>query len=352
MIMKRTRLAAIVLCAIMSIVPFIGGATKLFAEEQSGAEVQTATFHFLNVNSIEKDSGGPIGSADCILITDNGTVTMVDTGTANKTSTDYIASYLNELGITKIDHLFITHPHDDHLGGVPAIVEQFDIVNYYYTVLKDWNKIRPCEWDWDTKNYFDKAMRAVTEKINSDGSTINIIVPDEEGKVYTVNANSSFTVYNCRAVIENGYQDFEFNDMSMMMKYTYKGVNALITGDINKSRGDSLGYEYTLTGEVDKDGKKVAAGSEDAIAPVGEIQILKVAHHGTEGSFHTESLLNKLNPNKKAYAAVITGYRSNIGASVVPGLEKYGYSVKVTHDGDVKITTDGQTITVVQDVID
>ncbi len=335
--MKKIRLAATLLCAVLAMVPLFTGAARTTIAETS-TEQDTVSFHFLNVNSINGDNGKAIGSADCTIIEDHGVITVVDVGTVNKTSTDYITAYLKKLGVSKIDNLFITHPHDDHLGGVPAIVKAFDVVNYYYTTLKDWNKIRPIEWDWETKNYFDKAMRAVTEKINSDGTSINIIVPNEEGKVYTINENSSFTVYNCRAVIENNYQDFEFNDMSMMMKYTYKGVSALISGDIN------LGYEYTLTGEIDVNGNRVAANSENAIAPVGEIQILKVAHHGTEGSLHSKNLLSKLNPETKAYAAVITGYESNIGASTKGRLKEYGYNVKVTHGGDVKITTDGSKI--------
>lgn len=349
--MKRLRLTATLLCAALLMIPCITSSARTTIAETK-TEQDTVTFHFLNVNSIEKESGGPIGSADCTIIEDHGVITVVDVGTKYKTSTDYITAYLKDLGVSKIDHLFVTHPHDDHLGGVPNIVKAFDVVNYYYTTLKDWSHVRPCEMDWDTKYYYDAAMRAVTEKINSDGTAVNLIVPDEEGKVYKISDDSSFTVYNSKAVVENNYTEFEFNDMSMMMKYTYKGVSALITGDINRYRGDASGYEYTLTGEVDKNGNKVAAGSENAIAPVGDIHILKVAHHGTEGSLHTEDLLSKINPSKKAYAAVITGYRSNIGASVIGRLNKYGYDVKVTHDGDVTVTTDGTNIEMNQVVVE
>lgn len=350
--MKKIRMATALLCAIAVMIPCFIGISRSTAQEATTQTADTVTFHFLNVNSIEKDGGGPIGSADCTVIEDHGIITVVDVGTAYKTSTDYITNYLkNKMGVTKIDHLFITHPHDDHLGGVPAIVKAFDIVNYYYNTLEDWSKIRPIEMDWDTKAYYDKAMKAVSEKINSDGTGVNLIQPDEEGKTYTISADSKFTVYNSRAVIVNAFRDFEFNDMSMMMKYTYKGVSALITGDINRERNDSMGYEYTLTGEVDKDGNKVAKGSENAIDPIGEIQILKVAHHGTEGSFHTDDLLNMMNPSKKAYAAVVTGNKASVGKAVKSTLESFGYNYRITHDGDVKVTTDGSTVSMAQDVI-
>ncbi len=341
--MKKLRFGALLLCALIALVPAIVGATLISADKQRSNGEDMVTFHFLNVNSIHGDDGRDIGSADCTIIVDHGVVTVVDTGTKNKTSTDYISEYLENLGITRIDHLFITHPHDDHIGGVPAIVKKFDVTNYYYTAPKDWSKVRPLEIDWNTKDQFDKGMEAVREKINSDGSAINIISPDEEGKVYRINDNSYFTVYNCLAVVKNNYREPEFNDFSMMMKYTYKNFNALITGDIN------IQYEYVLTGEVNKDGMRCAAGSEEAIAPLGEINLLKVAHHGTEGSLHTENFLNSINPDKKAFEAVITGHRANIGASVLGRLNKYGYSVKITHDGTVTVSTDGTRASVSQE---
>jgi len=307
----------------------------------SGAGVSSAQnveFHFLNVNSIEKDGGGPIGSGDTILIVDNGVITLVDTGTNYKTSTSKVIKYIKDLGITKIDHLILSHPHDDHVGGVPDIVEAFDIVNAYYTSPADWSKVRPCEIDWQTKLFHDLMVLSIDEKVNSDGSTINVISPDAEGKVYTVNKDSYFTVYNCLAVVKNNYREPEFNDFSMMMKYTHKNVNALLTGDIN------IQYEYTLLGQVKPDGTRCSSSDADAIDPIGPIQIFKLPHHGTQGSLSSETLFEHMNPTKdSSYLSVVTGYRSNIGASTQPRCEKYGYQFKVTHDGDIVVKTDGTT---------
>lgn len=307
----------------------------------SGAGLESAQnveFHFLNVNSIEKDTGGPIGSADTILIIDNGVITLVDTGTEQKTSTSKVINYLKDLGISKIDHLFLTHPHNDHVGGAPDVVEAFDIVNAYYTTPADWTRLRPSEYNWDTKLMSDLMSLSLDEKVNSDGSTVNVIHPDQEGKVYTINKDSYFTVYNCLAVVKNNYREPEFNDFSMMMKYTHKNVNALLTGDIN------IQYEYTMTGLVTTYGTKCSADDPNAIDPVGPCQIFKLPHHGTQGSLSTEAFFAHINPNKDtSYLAVVTGYRSNIGKDTQPRCEKYGYQYKVTHDGDVVVKTDGTT---------
>ena len=312
-----------------------------------------ATFYFLDVNSLDRNVGGsgsaPIGSADCILIvdhdeaTDKDVVTLVDTGTEYANSNKKVVDYISNLGITKIDHLFLTHPHNDHYGGVPAVVAAFDIVNAYYTSPNDWGDVRPCEVEWLTKYYYDIALMSILQKVNSDGSAINVISPDKEGTVYQVTSDSYFTVYNCVAVVKNSFREPEFNDFSMMMKYTHKNVDALFTGDVN------IHYEYTLLGEVMPDGTRVAAGTEGAIDPVGDIEIFKLPHHGTQGSLSTENFFKKINPTKKKACAVITGYVANVGGSVRGRVKSYGYDLKITSgtngSSDVIIHTDGETTT-------
>lgn len=337
----RKKVVISVFFTILFCCAFMWTLVAIFSAGASNVD-EKVKFHFLNVNSIEKSTGGPIGSADCIIIEDNvgakRVITMVDTGDYDSASCDKVVSYCKNLNISKIDNLFITHPHGDHFGGVPAICDNFDIAKCYYTLPKDWSKVRPLEMDWGSKAKSDMAMQALLEKINSDGTGVEMISPDEEGKYYPISAESGFTVYNCLAVINNNYREPEFNDFSMCMKYTYKGINAFLTGDINTQ------YEYVFTGEVDKNGNRVEKGSATAIAPIGEIQIFKLPHHGTEGSLSTENFFKHINPDKKPYIAVITGYRGNIGASTVGRCEQHGYTVKITHDGDVTVWTDGENV--------
>lgn len=304
----------------------------VMAEGDSVQSDPGVDFHFLDVNGIEIVPGGahdPIGSADCILIVDHGVVTMIDTGTEHKSSTDKVVKYVKELGIDKIDHLFLTHPHDDHVGGVPVVCANFDVVNAYYTSPANWKKVRPCEVDWGTKLNYDLAVKAIFEKVNSDGSVINVIHPDEEGKVYKVTDDSYFTVYNCLNVVKNDFREPEFNDFSMYLKYTYKGVNALFTGDVN------VQYERTVLGQVKKDGTACSSDDPEAIDPVGICQIYKIPHHGTVGSVSTEKLFNHINPTKDpSFKAVVTGYWANTGSAsnclVASRCAQYGFDMRYT----------------------
>lgn len=56
-----------------------------------------------------------VGTADCILLRMGGKTMMIDSG-LRKTS-DRIFAYLEKLGIDRLDYAFLSHPHDDHLGG-------------------------------------------------------------------------------------------------------------------------------------------------------------------------------------------------------------------------------------------
>lgn len=66
-----------------------------------------------------------LGNADSLLVTQwHGTTCtriLVDGG--NRGSFDAVRSFLRGLGITRLDHVVCTHPHDDHAGGLVPLVQ-------------------------------------------------------------------------------------------------------------------------------------------------------------------------------------------------------------------------------------
>ncbi len=295
------------------------------AQEAGSSEESPVKFHFLDVNSLNKGDG-PIGSADCIIIEDHGKITMVDAGTPYDVSVQKILDYLDGLGVTKIDRLFLSHPHDDHGGGMPAVIEKYDI-GTVYCKASDWDTLRDIEIEWRTREIYDDVLLAAQRKQNSDGSTVKIVHPETDGETVTVSADSSFEIWNCEAPWENKHYHPEFNDYTMVVKYTYKDVSALLMGDINRT------YESSLLGHV------------------GKCDIFKVAHHGTKGSVSSSALFDEIN----ASVAVVTGLRANFnvgGAAtdkvITEVLESRGISYKITEDGDVVVTTDGRTVSIAQ----
>jgi competence protein ComEC len=73
------------------------------------------------------------GKADASLLEfPDGSVMMIDAGIAGKNTgknsgRDVIMPYLARRGIRRIDCAVITHPHEDHIGGFPFILDNFKV---------------------------------------------------------------------------------------------------------------------------------------------------------------------------------------------------------------------------------
>ena len=70
-----------------------------------------------------------VGQGDSTLIIQGNKTLLIDCGTKSKGKE--VVEYLKNLGISKIDVLIGTHPHDDHMGGMAEVIKSFEIGTLY-----------------------------------------------------------------------------------------------------------------------------------------------------------------------------------------------------------------------------
>jgi competence protein ComEC len=95
----------------------------LFITAPRAAPAQTRA-HRLLIYSIDVEGG-----QSTLLVSPSGASLLVDTGWPdnNGRDADRIQAAMRDAGITRIDHLLITHYHVDHVGGVPELVKRVPV---------------------------------------------------------------------------------------------------------------------------------------------------------------------------------------------------------------------------------
>ena len=74
-----------------------------------------------------------VGQGDSILITEGEHAILIDAGPGS--SEDALLKYLKRAGVKKFDYVIATHPHEDHIGGMDKILENYKVDNFIMTDL-------------------------------------------------------------------------------------------------------------------------------------------------------------------------------------------------------------------------
>ncbi len=95
----------------------------LFLAESSSVAAQSTANHLL-IYTIDVEGGQAT-----LLVAPSGGSLLVDTGWPdnNARDTDRIMAAMHDAGISKLDKVFITHYHTDHVGGVPNLVQRVQV---------------------------------------------------------------------------------------------------------------------------------------------------------------------------------------------------------------------------------
>lgn len=235
-----------------------------------------------------------VGQADSVLIRNGNYNMLIDAG--NNEDGEKLVNYFKSLGIEEFTYVFATHPHEDHIGGMDDIINNFKIDNYYMS-----NKLST------TKTFMD-VLDAL------DGRNLKYTVPNKGDTLKLGDANIK--------VIYPGDDKSNINDSSIVLKITYGKNSFLLTGDATSNVERKI-YNEDIKSDV-----------------------LKVAHHGSSYS-STDVFLDRVKP----YYAVISVGKNNIynhpSNKTLEKLNKRNIKVYRTDlDGTITFTSDGENLSV------
>lgn len=219
-----------------------------------------------------------VGVGDAALLAlPGGKWAMMDTGPADGFAP--VNGMLRLLGVKKLEAMFISHPHSDHIGNLGKVL---DIV--------------ACPVVYTTPVGFGKPTDKLNEAAGSRGAAVHTLQPGQSVSV----AGVAFT-----ALGPNGTFTAEENDNSLVLMAEYMGFRVLFAGD------QSFEAEAALL----KKGYDVGC------------DVLKVGHHGKEDA-SSEEFIRSASPR---YAVVpsadIPG--DEPAPAVLQRLEQSGASVSV-----------------------
>lgn len=235
-----------------------------------------------------------VGQADCALLSSNGHYMVIDGG--NNGDADKIRSYLEERGVQRLDAVVGTHPHEDHIGSLDAIINHFDVDAVYMPKILH------------TSKTFEDVLDAIAEKglkvkspnpkdtIDFNGLEIEVLGPQKEYK--------------------------DFNNNSIVLK-----VNA----------GETA---FLFTGDAEEPAEK------DILQAGGNLRadVLKVSHHGSSTA-STQAFLQAVQPR---YAVISVGAGNSYHhpeEEALQRLKAIGAEIYRTDlQGDIVCTTDGKNI--------
>ena len=208
-----------------------------------------------------------------------------------------LSPYLWSRSIQRIDVVAVSHLDADHVGGLPAILRNFQVGALWVaddSPGPEWARLEARAAGYGVP--IVRLRRGDRQVL--DGVRFDVLGPPGAGG------------------------DLKRNDRSLVLAATYGSHRFLLTGDVEEKGENAL--------------------LESAAGAIGPSQVLKVAHHGSRTSTHPP-FLDRVRP---WFGLVSAGYRNpyrHPHEAVVERLENRGVVVLRTDlEGAITVTSDGK----------
>lgn len=236
-----------------------------------------------------------VGQADCALLECNGSFALIDGGCPE--TAQLVLAFLAQRGVKKLDLVVASHPHSDHIGGLPEIMERVKVDTVWSSAITYYN------------SYVGEFQRAVTAQ------KLEVQYP-QIGDTFELGG----AVLTVLGPVRTDYEDT--NDVSLVIRVQYGDVRFLFTGDM----------EYAAETDLLDSGADVQA------------DVLKVGHHGS----YSSSGYRFLREVKAKYAVISCGAANEYGHPHDETLSRLQDAEITIYRTDrmytITATTDGESI--------
>jgi competence protein ComEC len=251
-----------------------------------------------------------VGQGDSILLEgDRGGRILVDGGPDANVLMTALDRYVPSWD-RRLDAIVLTHPHDDHVAGLVAVVERYRVGRAFES---GWPASTPDYEAWKTalsSNGLRAEPLSTGQTLRLDDATLQVLWPDDG-------------TTRPSGLDPNATDNRKTNDASIVLLGDYEGRRFLLTGDV----------------EDDVDPILLGRG-------LPAVDMLKVAHHGS-ATASSDDLLAAVHPS---VAVVSVGANNRYGhpnAGTMARIRAHSQTVLRTDQaGTVETTLDRAAVTV------
>ena len=236
-----------------------------------------------------------VGQGNMAIIREDRKVIIVDIGSTQESlAGNILNNFLKAKAINKIDAIFLTHLHDDHINGIYDTTKNIKINKVYYGIPKEGEDVLI---DTLAKNNIPKENLNFLDEIKIGNVSINVLSPPKS-----------------KIIISNDI----INSNSLVLLVKTKNNKILFMGDATIETEEEL------------------LKNKDIVENIKDIDVIQIGHHGSKTST-SDNFISNIN----SCIAIISAKKEKFGhpdKEVLDILNKYSFKIKITqNDGAIKL---------------